>query len=113
MKASGAEQGFEIPDTIIDGEVVEADPPRRLVLLWRMLMDPEAAAEGFTRLSYDITPAGGATRLTVVHELTGAPKLAAMVSGAGEDAGTGGGGGWSWILSDLKSLLETGKTLAQ
>jgi uncharacterized protein YndB with AHSA1/START domain len=111
MKAAGAEQGFTIPDVIVDGEVVEADPPRRLVLMWRMLMDPEIAAEGFTRLTYEIEPAAGATRLTVVHELDGAPKLAALVSGAGE--GGGAGGGWSWVLSDLKSLMETGKPLAE
>jgi hypothetical protein len=23
-----------------------------------------------------------------------------------------GGGGWTWIISDLKSLLETGKSLS-
>jgi uncharacterized protein YndB with AHSA1/START domain len=110
MKAAGAEQGYQIPDVIIDGEVVEADPPRRLVLRWRMLMDPETAAEGFTRLSYEIEAGTSGTRLTVVHELDGAPKLAALVSGSREAEGAGGG--WSWILSDLKTLLETGTTLA-
>jgi uncharacterized protein YndB with AHSA1/START domain len=112
MVKGGIEQGFEVPDTIIDGEVIEADPPRKLVLTWRMLMDPEIAAEGFTRLSYEIEPAGGATKLTVVHELEGAPKLAGVVEGSQGPEGAGGGG-WSWILSDLKSLLETGKTLAE
>ena len=113
MVKAGAELGSPVPDTIIDGEVVEADPPRRLVLTWRMLMDPSGAleAEGFTRLTYEIEAAAGATRLTVVHELPGAPLLAAMVAGQNESAGAGGG--WPWILSDLKSLLETGSTLAQ
>lgn len=103
--------GMPVPDTIVDGEVVEADPPRRLVLTWRMLMDTTGAleAEGFSRLTYEIEAAGGATRLTVVHELPG-PLLAAMVAGENESAGAGGG--WPWILSDLKSLLETGSTLA-
>ena len=47
------------------------------------------------------------TSLTVTHELTGAPKTAAQVSGKIREAG----GGWSFILSDLKTLLETGKAL--
>ncbi len=99
------------PEVAIDGEVVESDPPRRLVQTWRMLMDEEMAAQGFTRLTWEIEATeGGATRLTVSHELEGAPKLATLLSGGLEDVGAGGG--WSWILSDLKSLLETGTTLA-
>jgi uncharacterized protein YndB with AHSA1/START domain len=100
-----------VPEDIIDGEVVDADPPRRLSLTWRMLMDPGMQAEGFTKLTYEIDPVdGGATRLTVIHELEGAPALAAMVGGQHEAEGAGGG--WAWVLSDLKSLLETGAPLA-
>jgi uncharacterized protein YndB with AHSA1/START domain len=100
-----------VPDVIVDGEVIEADPPRKLVQTFRMLMDPELAAEGFTRLTYEIEVVqGGAARLTVTHELEGAPKLAVVVRGDLESQGAGGG--WSWILSDLKSLLETGTPLA-
>ena len=102
-----------IPDIIVDGEVIEADPPRRLVQTFRLLMDPEIAAEGFTRLTYEIeTIQGGASRLTVTHDLERAPRLALVVSGGLEDRGEGGGGGWAWVLSDLKSLLETGSPLA-
>jgi uncharacterized protein YndB with AHSA1/START domain len=104
MRAGGA------PDVAIDGEVVEADAPRRLVLTWRMVMDAELTAEGFTRLVYEIEPGDGdVTKLTVVHELEGAPKLAAILAGELEDKGAGGG--WSWVLSDLKTLLETGERL--
>jgi uncharacterized protein YndB with AHSA1/START domain len=100
-----------IPDVIVDGEVIEADPPRKLVQTWRMLMDPEMAAEGFTRLTHEIEQiAGGATKLTIIHELEKAPKLAVIVGGGAESQGAGGG--WAWVLSDLKSLLETGSTLA-
>jgi uncharacterized protein YndB with AHSA1/START domain len=107
MKAHGA------PDVVVDGEVLEADPPRKLVQTFRMLMSPEAAADGFTQLTYEIFEvAPGVSRLTVTHDLTGAPNLAAVVAGAYEDQGGGGGGGWAWILSDLKSLLETGSILA-
>jgi hypothetical protein len=93
---------------VVDGEVLEADPPHKLVQTWRLLMDPAIAAEGFTRLTYEIEPQeGGFTRLTVSHDLTGAPKLALLTGGLAE--GDGGGGGWPWILSALKSLLETAR----
>jgi uncharacterized protein YndB with AHSA1/START domain len=46
MRVHGAEMGYPIPDIVVDGEVIEADPPRRLVQTWRMLMDPTMAAEG-------------------------------------------------------------------
>ncbi len=99
----------------IDGEVVEADAPRKLVQTWRMLMDETTSAEGFTRLTYELEPGqAGVTKLTVTHDLEGAPTLAVLVSGGMEEAGGGGaGGGWSWVLSDLKSLLETGSSLSQ
>jgi uncharacterized protein YndB with AHSA1/START domain len=98
------------PEIVVDGEVVEADPPRKLVQTWRMLMDPELAAEGFTRLTYEIEPTGDrVTKLTVIHELEGAPKLALLLAGGMEDQGAGGG--WNWVLSSLKTLLETGDRL--
>jgi len=97
------------PEIALDGEVIEADPPRKLVQTWRMLMDPELQSEGFTRLTYEIEPGQYGTKLTVIHDLEGAPKLAALVGGQLED--TGAGGGWAWVLSDLKSVLETGKRL--
>jgi uncharacterized protein YndB with AHSA1/START domain len=106
MRSMGA------PDLAVEGEVIEADPPWRLVQTWRLVMDPETAAEGLTRLTYDIeSREGGVTRLTVTHDLEGAPKTALVLSGGMEDMGAGGGGGWSWVLSDLKSLLETGSPL--
>ena len=84
------------------------DPPRKLVQTWRMVMDQQMAAEGFTRLTYEIHEGkGGVTRLTVTHDLESAPKLAALVAGGMEEMGAGGG--WSWVLSDLKTLLESGR----
>jgi uncharacterized protein YndB with AHSA1/START domain len=106
----GMKQFPGVPDVILDGEVVEATPPRKLVQTWRMLMDPGLAAEGFTRLTYEIEEArGGVTRLTVTHDVTGAPKLAALIAGERESGGAGGG--WNEILSGLKTLLETGAQL--
>jgi len=104
MKAVG------VTGVIVDGEVIEAMPPRRLVQTWRMLMEPSLAAEGFTTLTHDIDPVrGGVTRLTLTHDLAGAPNLASLV--AGEHESHGAGGGWNEVLSGLKTLLETGAPL--
>lgn len=98
-------------ETVTDGEVIEADPPHRLVQTWRLLMDPEMMAEGFTKLTYEIQEVAGGCALTLTHEMAGAPKTALMVAGSNIDPESGGGG-WAWVLSDLKSLLETGSPLA-
>ena len=96
---------------IVDGEVIESDPPRKLVVTWRMAVDPSMAAEGFTRLTYEIEEGrDGVSRLSVIHDLSGTPGHAAMVAGVLQ--GPGAGGGWTWILSDLKSLLETGSQMS-
>jgi uncharacterized protein YndB with AHSA1/START domain len=117
FKAAVSASGYECPDPVIDGEVIEADAPHRLVTTWRMLMDPTSAAEGFTRLTHEIKQIEpGFCRLTVTHELAASqPATAAIVAGTNEDVtgdGGGGGGGHAWVLSDLKSLLETGSTLS-
>jgi uncharacterized protein YndB with AHSA1/START domain len=106
MKQAGAAKGFPVPDAAVEGEFIEVDPPRRLVQTWQMVMDPEIAAEGASRLTYEITEQpGGVTKLTVTHELEGKPKLQLLVSG---QMGEMAGGGWPWVLSDLKTLLESG-----
>ena len=104
MRAMGA------PDVAVDGEVLEADPPHKLVQTFRMVMDPAMEAQGFTRVTYEIEERkNGVSRLTLTHELEGAPMLAVLMSGGMEDQGAGGG--WSWVLSGLKTLLETGQSL--
>jgi uncharacterized protein YndB with AHSA1/START domain len=92
-------------EVAIEGEVVEADPPRKLVQTWHALFSPETIAEPFTRVTWEIEEGdGGISRLTVTHDLRGAPTTAAFVTGEIPNAG----GGWSFMLSDLKTLLETG-----
>jgi uncharacterized protein YndB with AHSA1/START domain len=88
--------------TLVDGEILESDPPRMLRHTWRALYDPETASEPFSRVTWEIEPQeGGVTKLTVVHDqLEAAPKTAEGVAG-----------GWSYVLSGLKTLLETGEPL--
>lgn len=97
------------PEIIIDGEILECDPPRKLVQTWHAMFSPEMADESPTRLTWEIVEGqGGVTTLTVTHEVEGAPMVAEQVSGSLAEAG----GGWSYVLSDLKTLLETGKPLS-
>jgi uncharacterized protein YndB with AHSA1/START domain len=106
---SEAMREFGAPEVGVDGEVIEADPPWRLVQTWRMAMDDAMKAQGFTRVTYEIEQRpDGISRLTVTHDLDGAPALALLMSGQMEDQGAGGG--WSYVLSSLKTLLETGES---
>ena len=99
-----------LPDPCIDGEVIEASPPYKLVHSWRFLFNAANREEGFTRVTWEIVPSGaGFCRLTVTHELSNAPLMAANTSSKFDGQG---GGGWNWILSDLKTLLETGKSMS-
>ena len=88
----------------VDGVVEEADPPRKLSHTWRALYDAETAAEDYSRVTWEIEPMeDGVSKVTVVHDrLEGAPKTAASVAG-----------GWMYVLSGLKTLLETGEPLTQ
>jgi uncharacterized protein YndB with AHSA1/START domain len=111
FRAASEAQGYPVPDVIIEGEVLTADPPRKLITTFRMLLNPEVAAEPLTRVTHEIKEGpDGVCSLTLVHELEGAPQLAVMVGGGLEDQGAGGG--WAWVLSDLKTLLETGSAFA-
>jgi uncharacterized protein YndB with AHSA1/START domain len=112
MQKQGKEMGYDVPDVLVEGEVVEAEPPRRLVQTWRLLMDPSIAAEPFTRLTYEIDEVQpGVCRLTVTHDVSESPQTAALI--AGEREAEGAGGGWAWVLSDLKTLVETGQAFAK
>ena len=90
-------------DTVVDGEILESDPPRTLKHTWRALWNPETAAEPHSRVTWEIEPQeGGVTKLTVTHDqLEAAPKTAESVAG-----------GWEYVLSGLKTVLETGEPLS-
>jgi uncharacterized protein YndB with AHSA1/START domain len=80
------------------GEIVEVDPPKRLVLKWRNEFRPELKSEGYSQCTMELEPLAGAVKLTITHGIDRADsKFIEAVSG-----------GWPRILSNLKSLLETG-----
>jgi len=83
------------------GEVVEIDPPRKLVLKWRNELFQEMTAEGYSRMTYEIEQQGETMKLTLTHVMDKSEStfIKAVT------------GGWPIILSSLKSLLETGKAI--
>jgi uncharacterized protein YndB with AHSA1/START domain len=109
-KASPEFQAMGMPEDVVDGEVIEVDPPRRLVQTYRFLWDDQVKAEGPTRVTFEVGPTEyGGTKLTVTHELENAPATEEMILGTQP----GAGGGWSFVLSDIKTLLETGKAMGE
>ena len=83
------------------GEIVASDRPRRLVIRWRHEDKPELKAEGDSLCTIELEPTGGTVKLTITHTIERErSKLIGAVSG-----------GWPKILSNLKSLLETGSTI--
>ncbi|WP_370350584.1 ArsR/SmtB family transcription factor [Catenulispora sp. EB89] len=85
--------------SIVEGENLEVDPPRRLVQSMRALWGPDAEAAGTSRVTWEIEPVGDSCRLTVVHDQL-PPDVPSEVYG-----------GWPMVLSGLKTWLETGETL--
>ena len=80
------------------GEIVEAEPPRRLVIRWRHEDKPELKAEGDSLCTMELEPGGSAVKLSITHTIEREPsKLLGAVSG-----------GWPKVISNLKSILETG-----
>jgi uncharacterized protein YndB with AHSA1/START domain/DNA-binding transcriptional ArsR family regulator len=99
----GARIVYEYPDGSVaaDGEVLEIDPPRRLAMTFLARWDPELEAEGPVRMTWEIEPSdGGLSRLTVTSANLGR-RTAAEFSG-----------GIVYIVSGLKTYLETGSTMA-
>ena len=80
------------------GEIVEAQRPRRLVIRWHHQMKPELKAEGPTLCTMELESTAGAVKLSITHTIEREEaKVIEAVSG-----------GWPKVLSNLKSLLETG-----
>ncbi len=85
------------------GEIVESDPPRRLVIRWQHQNKPELKAEGDSTCTMELEPSGSAIKLSITHTINREPsQLIDAVSG-----------GWPKVLSNLKSLLENGQVALQ
>jgi uncharacterized protein YndB with AHSA1/START domain/DNA-binding transcriptional ArsR family regulator len=82
-----------------EGEVLEADPPRRLVHTMTALWSDDVKREGASRVTWTIEAVGDSCHLTVTHDQ--------LRDGANDEIF----GGWPMILSGLKTWLETGKLL--
>ena len=86
-----------------DGEIIEAEPPRRLVIRWQHQSKPELKAEGESRCTMELEPTGAAVKLSITHTIEREPSnFIVAVSG-----------GWPKIISNLKSLLESGSIVLQ
>jgi uncharacterized protein YndB with AHSA1/START domain len=97
---SRIEMGAPKADGLLgEGEVLEVDPPRRLVHTMRALWSDDVKGEGFSRVAWDIEPVADSCRLTVTHD--------ELREGANDELY----GGWPMILSGLKTWLETGERL--
>ncbi len=98
-KVGGAWRLTRPDGRVVDaGEVVEFEPTHRLAIRWRHELTPELHAEGWSVCTMELEPTGEAVKLTVTHSIDRADsKFIGAVSG-----------GWPQILSNLKSLLETG-----
>jgi len=85
------------------GEIVEAEPPWRLVIRWQNQFKPELKAEGDSLCTIELEPSGPAVKLSITHTIEREPsKFIEAVSG-----------GWPKVISNLKSLLETGSAVLQ
>jgi uncharacterized protein YndB with AHSA1/START domain/DNA-binding transcriptional ArsR family regulator len=85
----------------VDGKVLEFDPPRKLVHTWDYRLDPDASKDRPSRVTWEITPMGEMCKLAVIHDdFDGETATYRIVAG-----------GWSYVLSGLKSVLETGEPL--
>jgi len=90
-------------DILDAGEIVESEPPRRLVIRWQNQKRPELKAEGPSLCTMELEPSGSAIKLSITHTIDREPsKLIEAVSG-----------GWPKIISNLKSLLESGSVALQ
>jgi uncharacterized protein YndB with AHSA1/START domain/DNA-binding transcriptional ArsR family regulator len=85
-----------------DQVVLEADPYRRLAYTWFNTVgscDDEGAPEPRSKVAFDLEDLGGTVKLTVIHDgFEPGSTVLQRISG-----------GWPRVLSDLKTLLETGE----
>ena len=80
------------------GEIVESEPPKRLAIRWLHQWRHELSVEGPATCTIELEPQGEATKLIVTHTI--AREKSKLIEAVSD--------GWPKILSNLKSLIETG-----
>jgi len=100
----GAAVVYTYPDGSVaaDGEVLEYDAPSRLVMTFHAHWDPELEAEGPVKMIWALEPQGAMTKLVVT---TTGLRAGSRIEGDFS-------GGISFIVSGLKTLIETGEPLS-
>lgn len=100
----GAPWRLMIPDGRVgdSGEVLEIEPPKRLVLSWRVDFNPDLRREGYSRVTYELEGQGDMVKLSFLHEIDSPKSTLIEVMASG----------WPLLLASLKSLLETGQPLS-
>jgi uncharacterized protein YndB with AHSA1/START domain len=95
----GSPYGFKNQGkTMVEGDVLVSDPPRRLAYSWNNRKE-EAKGEGTSRVTFDIEPRGTVVKLTVTHDELSEKTLRDI------------SGGWPMVIASLKSMLENGRPL--
>jgi uncharacterized protein YndB with AHSA1/START domain len=88
---------------VVDGEILEIEPEKRLVMSWKAQWDDSVAKDRPSRVAYELSAAGpSTTKLHLVHDDFDGQTATYLASVEG----------WPLMMSSLKSLLETGKPLA-
>jgi uncharacterized protein YndB with AHSA1/START domain len=102
---AGSDWRLMIPDGRVGdvGRILEIDHPRKLVIEWSIDFQPELKAEGPTRVTYELEPAGTAVKFTLTQET---PVAKSKIIDAMSQ-------GWPHLFASLKSLLETGEPLIE
>jgi uncharacterized protein YndB with AHSA1/START domain len=90
----------ESGDSAVEGVILEVNKPQLLAHTWTVCYDPSVSHET-TRVTWRLEQRGKLTQVVVEHDVTGAPLTAALIAVDG----------WSFILSGIKTLIETGKPI--
>ena len=81
------------------GEILESDPPNRVLIKWRNEFRPQLKEEGYSRCVYELVQEDDLTKLTISHMIE--KENAQLIQAVS--------GGWPRVLSSLQSYLETGR----
>jgi uncharacterized protein YndB with AHSA1/START domain len=98
-KVGAAWRMFADGSLMDSGEILESISPKRLVMSWLNQWEPEFKAEGYTRCVYELEPTEAAVKLTLTHSMERPDSR--FIAAVSE--------GWPLVISNLKSLLETGE----